>query len=159
MGKKWVTITADQLAAVTEAKARAGLKSIRVGHRVPARITELEERGVGVLTASPLSMGLLSHRGPPDWHPAPAELKEACARAAEHCSRRGADISKLAVQFSTSQERLASCIVGSADPENIRKNCRWIEEPLDGELLAEVLAIFGPVKDLCWYEGLAENSA
>jgi aryl-alcohol dehydrogenase-like predicted oxidoreductase len=121
-------------------------------------LPELEERGVGVLTASPLSMGLLSHRGPPDWHPAPIELKEACARAAEHCSRRGADISKLAVQFSTSQERLASCIVGSADPENIRRNCRWIEEPLDEELLAEVRAIFESVKDLCWYEGLPENS-
>ena len=121
-------------------------------------LPELEERGVGVLTASPLSMGLLSHRGPPDWHPAPAELKEACARAAEHCSRRGADISKLAVQFSTAQERLASCIVGSADPENIRRSCRWIEEPLDEELLAEVRAIFEPVKNLCWYEGLPENS-
>ncbi|MFP6633659.1 MAG: aldo/keto reductase [Planctomycetota bacterium] len=121
-------------------------------------LPELEARGIGILTASPLSMGLLSHRGPPAWHPAPAELKEACARATEHCSRRGADISKLALQFSTSQERLASCIVGSADPENIRRNCRWIEEPLDEELLAEVRKIFEPVKDLCWYEGLPENS-
>ena len=118
----------------------------------------LEERGVGVLTASPLSMGLLSHRGPPAWHPAPGDLKRACSMAADHCARRGADISKLAVQFAVGQERLASCIVGSADPENIRRNCRWIEEPLDEELLAEVLEILEPVKDLCWYEGLPENS-
>jgi L-galactose dehydrogenase len=118
----------------------------------------LEERGVGVLTASPLSMGLLSHRGPPAWHPAPGDLKRACSMAADHCARRGADISKLAVQFAVGQERLASCIVGSADPENIRRNCRWIEEPLDEELLGEVLEILQPVKDLCWYEGLPENS-
>lgn len=121
-------------------------------------LPELEERGIGVLTASPFSMGLLSHRGPPDWHPAPAALKEACARVAEHCLRRGVDISKLALQFAAGEERLASCIVGSADPENIRRNCRWIEEPLDEELLAEVLGILEPVKDLCWYEGLPENS-
>ncbi len=118
----------------------------------------LQERGIGVLTASPLSMGLLSQRGPPQWHPAPEELKRACAGAAEHCARRGADLAKLAVQFAVGEERLASCIVGSADPENIRRNCRWIEEPLDEELLAEVLGILEPVKDLCWYEGLPENS-
>ena len=117
----------------------------------------LEERGIGVLTASPLSMGLLSQRGPPQWHPAPEDLKKACARAAEHCARRGADLAKLAVQFAVGEERLASCIVGSADPENIRRNCSWIEEPLDEELLEEVLEILAPVKDLCWYEGLPEN--
>ncbi len=121
-------------------------------------LPELEESGVGVLTASPLSMGLLSQRGPPPWHPAPEDLKRACARAVEHCARRGADISKLAVQFAVGEERLASCIVGSADPENIRRNCRWIEEPVDEELLAEVLEILEPVRDLCWYEGLPENS-
>ena len=121
-------------------------------------LPDLEARGIGVLTASPLSMGLLSQRGPPQWHPAPVELKRACAKAAEHCARRGADLSKLAVQFAVGEERLASCIVGSADPENIRRNCRWIEEPVDEELLAEVLEILEPVKDLCWYEGLPENS-
>lgn len=41
-----------------------------------------EERGIGIINASPLSMGLLSQRGTPDWHPAPEELKAACARAA-----------------------------------------------------------------------------
>jgi len=121
-------------------------------------LPELERRGVGVLTASPLSMGLLSHRGPPRWHPAPRELKEACRGAAEYCLQRGADISKLALQFAATEERLASCIVGSADPDNIRRNCRWIEEPLDGELLAKVQELLTPVKDLCWYEGLPENS-
>ena len=121
-------------------------------------LPELEERGIGVLTASPLSMGLLSHRGPPGWHPASAALKRACARAAKHCESLGSNISKLALQFAAGEERLASCIVGSADPENIRRNCRWIEEPLDEELLGDVRAILDPVKDICWYEGLPENS-
>lgn len=30
-----------------------------------------EQRGIGVINASPLSMGLLSRRGVPAWHPAP----------------------------------------------------------------------------------------
>ena len=40
-----------------------------------------EERGIGVINASPLAMGLLSQRGTPDWHPAPESLKDACRRA------------------------------------------------------------------------------
>ena len=32
-------------------------------------------RGVGVINASPVSMGLLSSRGPPVWHPATQNIK------------------------------------------------------------------------------------
>ena len=31
-------------------------------------------------------MGLLSNRGPPDWHPATKEIKDACAKAAVFCN-------------------------------------------------------------------------
>ena len=37
-----------------------------------------ESKGVGIINASPLSMGLLSSRGAPAWHPAPKPLGEAC---------------------------------------------------------------------------------
>ena len=35
----------------------------------------LQDKGVGIISASPLSMGLLSGGGYPEWHPAPPELK------------------------------------------------------------------------------------
>lgn len=35
----------------------------------------LQDKGVGIISASPLSMGLLSGQGYPEWHPAPPELK------------------------------------------------------------------------------------
>jgi L-galactose dehydrogenase len=35
----------------------------------------LKSKGVGVISASPLAMGLLTENGPPEWHPASAELK------------------------------------------------------------------------------------
>lgn len=35
----------------------------------------LKSKGVGVINASPLAMGLLTEAGPPEWHPASAELK------------------------------------------------------------------------------------
>src|SRR5215213_5902261 len=42
-----------------------------------------EARGVGVMNASPLCMGLLSDGGPQDWHPAPGAVKAAGRAAAE----------------------------------------------------------------------------
>lgn len=35
----------------------------------------LKSKGVGVISASPLAMGLLTENGPPEWHPAAPELK------------------------------------------------------------------------------------
>ena len=50
------------------------------------------------------------------------------------------------------------CMTGSANPNNIRKWGQWAAEPIDQELLAEVLAIFAPVKNLGHLEGLPENN-
>lgn len=43
----------------------------------PSRIwvSLIQEKGVGVINASPLSMGLLTEQGPPTWHPASDEIK------------------------------------------------------------------------------------
>lgn len=35
----------------------------------------LKTKGVGIISASPLAMGLLTEFGPPEWHPASPELK------------------------------------------------------------------------------------
>lgn len=35
----------------------------------------LKSKEVGVISASPLAMGLLTESGPPEWHPASPELK------------------------------------------------------------------------------------
>jgi len=114
----------------------------------------LEQRGTGLVNASPLSMGLLSLRGTPDWHPASEELKAVCRKAAEHCASKGEDIAKLAVQFSTSNERIPTTLVSTANPANIRRNAAWVGEPLDRELLQEVLGILAPVQGKTWTSGI-----
>ncbi len=118
----------------------------------------LEEKGVGIISASPLSMGLLTSRGTPSWHPAPAELKEVCAKAVTYCQECGADLSELAVQFAVANPRIATTIVGTANPENIRKNVEWAQSAPDEELLREVREILRPVQNLTWMSGRAENN-
>jgi L-galactose dehydrogenase len=119
----------------------------------------IEQKGVGLVNASPLSMGLLSTRGAPDWHPAGGELKAACLKAAEYCASQGADIAKLAVQFSTSNERIPTTLVSTANPANIRRNAEWIDEPIDRELLKEVLELLAPVMNETWASGRPEYNA
>ena len=53
---------------------------------------------------------------------------------------------------------IATTIAGSANPANIRDWATWAAEPIDGELLAEVQAIFAPVHNVGHVEGLPENN-
>ena len=109
-----------------------------------------EQRGIGIINASPLAMGLLSQRGVPAWHPAPLPLVEACHRAAEYCSQKGYPIEKLAVQFSVSNERIVSTLFSSANPANVRQNILWANEELDWDLVREVKEIIGNQQRVTW---------
>ena len=110
-----------------------------------------EQHGIGVINASPFSMGLLSQRGAPDWHPASEALKEACAKAAAYCQEKGYPIDKLAIQFSTSlNPRIASTLFSSANPQNVMKNINYVNEPIDEQLVKEVQAIIGDQMFVRW---------
>ncbi|MFP4977414.1 aldo/keto reductase [Paenibacillus sp. CN-4] len=116
----------------------------------------LKERGVGVVNASPISMGLLNTRPLPDWHPAPEEVRERCKLAAKHCEAKGENLARLAIQFSTSNPDVPTTLVSTASRENIENNIRWSGEPVNGELLEEVLDMLKPVQNVSWESGRAE---
>lgn len=109
-----------------------------------------EANNVGVINASPFSMGLLSQRGAPDWHPAPEPLKEACKRAADYCNTQGCPIEKLAVQYSTSNPRIATTLFSSANPANVLKNIEYVNEPVNEELVKAVQEIIGDQMRVRW---------
>lgn len=109
-----------------------------------------EERGIGIINASPLSMGLLSSRGVPDWHPADRKLVEACARAAAHCTAKGYPIEALAIQYAISNPRIATTLFSSANPDNVRHNIVVAQQALDPELVNEVHDIIGDQMRVRW---------
>ena len=110
-----------------------------------------EERSIGVINASPLSMGLLSQRGAPDWHPAPQSLKDACRKATEYCNTKQYPIEKLAMQFSTSlNPRIATTLFSSTNPANVRRNVEFVSEPADPQLVSEVRNIIGDQQRVRW---------
>jgi L-galactose dehydrogenase len=118
----------------------------------------LESKNVGVISASPVSQGLLTNQGTPSWHPAPDRVKKLCAQAASYCREQGSDISKLAMQFALANPRIATTLVGTASPINITKNAQWIEEPIDRQLLAKVQEILRPIQNETWIVGKTENN-
>lgn len=109
-----------------------------------------EQHGIGLINASPLSMGLLSSRGAPAWHPAPKTLVDACRRATEHCAQKGYPIEKLAMQYAVSNPRIPTTLFSSANPDNVRRNLDYVEEPIDWQLVKEVQDIIGPAMRLTW---------
>lgn len=118
----------------------------------------LKAKGIGVMNAGPFSARLLTNAPLPAWLKEPESVKAAARQAAELCAKRGSDIAKLALQFSIANPDITTTVAGSANPQNIQKWAQWAAEPVDQELLNEVLAIFQPVKNLGHTEGLAKNN-
>uniref|UniRef100_A0A383VRE4 NADP-dependent oxidoreductase domain-containing protein n=1 Tax=Tetradesmus obliquus TaxID=3088 RepID=A0A383VRE4_TETOB len=132
-------------------------------------IPYFQEKQVGIISASPLSMGLLTQQGPPEWHPAPAELKEAAAAAAACCRDQGVDLAKLALQFAVKNPSISTTLVGMCSSDVVRTNVTAVLQALGAEAvdsssarqekkaLEEVERILAPVKDLTWASGRPDS--
>jgi aryl-alcohol dehydrogenase-like predicted oxidoreductase len=85
-------------------------------------------------------------------------VKRICAEAAAYCRGRNGDIAKLAVQFSLKNPEIATTLVGTADPANLKKNIGWLDEPIDEALLDTVVQMLDSIKDQTWIVGRPENN-
>lgn len=130
------------------------LQNTMLGDLVPY----LQAKGVGIMNASPFSARLLTNQPLPPWHKAPPQVREICRQAAEYCTRQGVDIAQLALQYSLARPEIATCVVGSANPANVRKLAAWAELPLDEGLVREVQAILRPIHNWFYIEGRPENN-
>lgn len=119
----------------------------------------LKAKGIGVMNAGPFSARLLTNAPLPAWLKEPENVKSAARQAAKICADRGSDIAKLALQYSVAYPEIATTIAGSANPGNVRRWADWIREPIDHDLMEEVLGVFAPVKNIGHQEGLPENNA
>jgi len=104
----------------------------------------LEAKGIGVINAAPFSMGLLTERGVPSWHPAPKPLIDVCRKAAGYCRSKGQSIEQLAIKYAVSNPHIATTLFSTTRPEAVWQNIRWADDPLDEKLLHEVQKILEP---------------
>jgi aryl-alcohol dehydrogenase-like predicted oxidoreductase len=118
----------------------------------------LKQRGVGIMNAAPFAARLLTNQQLPVWHKAVEPVRRIARQAAEHAQEKGVDIAQLAVQFSIANADITTCIVGSANPDNVRKWMEWAAKPVDRQLMTEVLNIFKPIHNWHHVEGRPENN-
>ncbi|GFQ71750.1 l-galactose dehydrogenase [Trichonephila clavata] len=89
-----------------------------------------KEKNVAIINAAILGMGLLTHNGPPDWHPVGPEIKEACRLAAEYCKEQNVNISKLAACYAFSQPDIHTHLIGMQNEKLLEANLISINEGL-----------------------------
>ena len=117
------------------------------------------ERGIGLINASGLCMGLLTEHGPPDWHPAPREVRDAGRKAAEFCRAHGVDISEVALRFCLDHPYVASTLIGIASTREVETSLNLLRDATNCEFVARIEAVLAPVFNYDWSSGRPENQA
>ena len=123
-------------------------------HLVPVA----QRRGTTLINGSILHMGLLSERGPQDWHPATERAQDVAARVRQHCRDAGVSLSTLAIQFALANDDVSTTLLGSSRIATLDAALAAAEQPIDDSLLAEVEAVIGPENlNLAWASGRPEH--
>ncbi len=114
--------------------------------------------GIGLINASGLHMGVLTEGGGPEWHPAPAIVKDAAKRVVEICRQHGKDISEVAMRFCLDYPAVSTTLIGMVTQEEVRKNLDVLRFQSDSQLLKEIHASIGPAFNAVWPTGRPENN-
>ncbi len=115
----------------------------------------VRSKGMGLINAAPLAMGLLTQPGPPAWHPAPDAMKQACREAAEYCTQQGFDLADVALDFATRLDSVDSTVVGMSTVVEVDRNVAAIGISVDPMILVAIEEILAPVRGMTWSSGKA----
>ncbi len=110
-----------------------------------------QEHGIGIINASPYASGLLTDRGPADWHPAGPDERAVFRKAAEFCRAEGTSISQVAFQFSSQNLDIPTTMFSTANRRSLARSLDWYEQPVDTGLVEKVRAILQPVTNEDWF--------
>lgn len=112
-----------------------------------------------ILNASPLSMALLRNAGPPDWHPAHDELREAAREASKVAMAHQLSISSLASRFAFQGRdlfQLDATVIGLARPSEVKeaiqahKDSKRPDNTTEKEAFEQIHTLFKPFKNYSW---------
>ncbi len=162
---RYVGITGYSLKNLVEIASRAEVDSILTYCRYNLLISDMDdilvpfakEHGIGLINASALHMGILTHRGAPSWHPAPPEVHETGRKIVEYCTAQMADASEVALKFCFDHDGVASTLVGMSTRAHVDANLRALHSESNPALLAEIREIAAPIHNRTWLSGREEN--
>lgn len=114
-------------------------------------------KGLGLLNASPLHMGLLAGKPVPAWHPAPAPVQQAAAQVLEACAHYDVSAATLALSWCLTNDTVASTFVGISSEHEVMDACAALQAKIPAKLQEEVERIVKPVHNIVWPSGREEN--
>ena len=114
-------------------------------------------RGIALLNASVLHMGVLTAAGASPWHPAPPAVREASARAAALAAGQGEDLARIALRFALQETPAVATLVGMSSEAEVDAALAALHETTNPELLAEVRAALAPAHGVLWRSGRPEH--
>eukprot|EP00208_Stichococcus_sp_RCC1054_P002897 CAMPEP_0206140554 /NCGR_PEP_ID=MMETSP1473-20131121/9751_1 /ASSEMBLY_ACC=CAM_ASM_001109 /TAXON_ID=1461547 /ORGANISM="Stichococcus sp, Strain RCC1054" /LENGTH=330 /DNA_ID=CAMNT_0053534731 /DNA_START=120 /DNA_END=1112 /DNA_ORIENTATION=+ len=125
------------------------------------------EKKVVVISASFSSMGLLTSRDPPSWHPAAPEVKEAAVKSKNMCKEKGTDLARIAIKHFVNTKGVDIHLFGMATPDEVEEDLKIVREAwglipdekadTDNAVWDEIKQVFEPVKDKTWPTGRQNN--
>jgi L-galactose dehydrogenase len=119
--------------------------------------TFARERGIGLINAAVLHMGILTEQGPQPWHPASPEVREAGRKVAQFCSNHGLDIADVAMRFSLDHPHVSSTLIGLGTTQQVEACLNVLENFTDVELLRQLQEMIAPAFNYAWPSGRPEN--
>jgi len=85
-------------------------------------IPYFKSKGIGVIDAAGVGMGLYTTNPLPDWHPAGSEIRQTCEQAAAYCQDRKVNFTKLAIYFNLSQPGPSTHLISCAQTDILEQN-------------------------------------
>ncbi len=117
-----------------------------------------QQHEVGIINAAPFSARLLTDLPLPVWHKATPFVRSTAAQAVAFCKANGTTIERVALQYSVANPDFASCLVGSARPQEVVQWIEWLGTPIDPRITDEVQRILAPIHNWFYVEGRPENN-
>ena len=116
-----------------------------------------KHKGIGIINASALHMGILTEQGAQSWHPAPEILHDTAQQLMVIAREHGTTITAIALQFALDNADISTTLIGMRTVEEVEQNLAILDTKPDDDLLAKIQAVIDPVKNLSWASGLPEN--
>jgi L-galactose dehydrogenase len=116
-----------------------------------------KRKGIGLINAAGLHMGILTDAGEPAWHPAPPEVRAAGRKLASLCREQGVDIAEVAIRFCLDHPYASSTLVGLPSQAQVTANLKLLSAKTDPELIGKMRKAIAPVYNCIWPSGRPEN--
>jgi len=81
-----------------------------------------KSKGIGVVNASAVAMGLLAGPAVPDWHPAPRLMKSAAMKAWNLCHSQGKNFADMSIKWLFGQDHIATTLMSIVTQDQLEAN-------------------------------------